>query len=153
MSNPAEPTSQEATAPAPADSTIAPTPAPAIVDTASLDVPMADAGESASSPIPIPQAAPSAPSPAPGRTGTPSRNVNGEASSRAGSVHPDANATSFPNRAVEHGDSARMYINNHVTAALLEGMKIISKNQPANPLHVLGNFLLEESRRRNEPST
>lgn len=81
------------------------------------------------SPVPIPQVAPSAPSPAPGRTGTPSRNVNGEASSRAGSAHPDTNATNFPNRAVEHGDNARMYINNHVTAALLEGMKIISKNQ------------------------
>ncbi|KAF4782268.1 dpy-30 domain-containing protein [Colletotrichum scovillei] len=150
MSNPAEPVAQEATAPA--DSTVAPASATTMADAASLDIPMADAGEPASSPVPIPQVAPSAPSPAPGRTGTPSRNVNGEASSRAGSVHPDNNATNFPNRAVEHGDNARMYINNHVTAALLEGMKIISKNQPANPLHVLGNFLLEESRRRNEPS-
>ncbi|KXH60080.1 dpy-30 domain-containing protein [Colletotrichum salicis] len=149
MSNPAEPATQEATAPA--DSTAVPAPTTTIADAAGLDVPMADAVEPASSPVPIPQVAPSAPSPAP-RTGTPSRNVNGEVSSRAGSVHPDTNATNIPNRAVEHGDSARMYINNHVTAALLEGMKIISKHQPANPLHVLGNFLLEESRRRNEPS-
>ncbi|KAK1996235.1 dpy-30 domain-containing protein [Colletotrichum falcatum] len=130
-----------------------PAPSTTSADAVSRDVAMTDAAEPSSSPAPIPQAAPSAPSPAPGRTGTPSRNLNGEASSRAGSAHPDAHPTNIPNQAVEHGDPARMYINNTVTAVLLEGMKIIGKNQPKNPLKVLGEFLLEESRKRNEPSS
>ncbi|KDN63256.1 putative dpy-30 domain-containing protein [Colletotrichum sublineola] len=165
-------TPQETAAPTTSEPTMPPAPAITSADTVSRDVAMTDAVEPSSvgpsatlqadsevaltrfsqSPAPNPQAAPSAPSPASGRTGTPSRNLNGEASSRAGSVHPDAHPTNIPNQAVEHGDPARMYLNNNVTAVLLEGMKIIGKNQPKNPLKVLGEFLLEESRKRNEPS-
>ncbi|KAK1963333.1 dpy-30 domain-containing protein [Colletotrichum sublineola] len=154
MSDPTttELTPQETAAPTTSEPTMPPAPAITSADTVSRDVAMTDAVEPSSSPAPNPQAAPSAPSPASGRTGTPSRNLNGEASSRAGSVHPDAHPTNIPNQAVEHGDPARMYLNNNVTAVLLEGMKIIGKNQPKNPLKVLGEFLLEESRKRNEPS-
>ncbi|KZL85131.1 dpy-30 domain-containing protein [Colletotrichum incanum] len=154
MSNPTttEPTPQEAAAPTTSEPTMPTAPATTSADAVSRDIAMTDAVEPSSSPAPIPQAAPSAPSPAPGRTGTPSRNLNGEASSRAGSAHPDVHPTNLPNQAVEHGDPARMYINSHVSAVLLEGMKIIGKNKPKNPLKVLGEFLLEESRKRGEPS-
>ncbi|KAL0939200.1 dpy-30 domain-containing protein [Colletotrichum truncatum] len=159
MSNPptTEPTPQPPTPALPpsADSTMPPAPATTAAEasTNSVDTSMADAAEVASSPAPIPQAAASAPSPAaaPARTGTPSRNLNnGEASSRAGSVHPDANAVNLPSQATPHGDSARMYINSTVTAALLEGMKIIGRDQPADPLRVLGEFLIQKSRERGE---
>ncbi|GKT75436.1 DPY30 domain-containing protein [Colletotrichum tofieldiae] len=147
MSNPTttEPTPQETAAPTTSEPTMPPAPATTSADAVSRDIAMTDAVEPSS-------AAPSAPSPAPGRTGTPSRNLNGEASSRAGSAHPDVHPTNLPNQAVEHGDPARMYINSHVSAVLLEGMKIIGKNKPKNPLKVLGEFLLEESRKRGEPS-
>ncbi|TQN72448.1 Set1 complex component sdc1 [Colletotrichum shisoi] len=153
----ADPTTQETTAPtttATSELTMPPVPATVSADAVSRDITMTDAAavEPASSPVPMPQAAPGAPSPAPGRTGTPSRNLNGEAGSRAGSVHPDPHPANLPNQAVEHGDTARKYINNHVSAVLLEGMKIIGKNQPKNPLKVLGDFLLEESRKRGESS-
>lgn len=120
-------------------------PAPA----AAADVSMADASDQASvrSPLPSklpdlealtsmknPQSPAPAPPPAaaaPARNGTPSRNANnGDASgSRAGSVHPDPSGLGLPTQATNHGDSARMYINANVTAALLEGMKIIGKDQ------------------------
>ncbi|OLN85364.1 Set1 complex component sdc1 [Colletotrichum chlorophyti] len=143
----------------------------AVADAASRDITMTDAVEPSSvisslislltsaiayskvrqSPAPVPQPAASAPSPAPARTGTPARNLNnGEAGSRAGSVHPDANAVNIPAHAIEHGDAARMYINNTVTAALLEGMKIIGREQPPNPLYVLSQFLLKKSQDRGE---
>ncbi|WYZ34570.1 hypothetical protein EsH8_I_000846 [Colletotrichum jinshuiense] len=157
MSNPpaTEPTPQADIAPSTTSDPMAPAaPAVAATDAATADVAMTDAVEPSSSPAPIPQVVPSAPSPAPARTGTPSRNLNnGEASSRAGSVHPDANPAGFPAQAVAHGDSARMFINNNVTAALLEGVKIIGKNQPPNPLKVLGDFLLQKSRERGEPTS
>ncbi|KAF6819043.1 compass complex subunit [Colletotrichum plurivorum] len=130
-----------------------PTPEVAMPPAPAADVSMADASDPASSPAPAPpQAAaaiPSAPTP---RTGTPSRNANnGDAGgSRAGSVHPDPSGLGLPTQATNHGDSARMYINANVTAALLEGMKIIGKDQPPNPLQVLGEFLLHKSRERGE---
>ncbi|GJC92011.1 dpy-30 domain-containing protein [Colletotrichum higginsianum] len=101
-----------------------PVPATASADAVSRDIAMTDAAA-----VEPASAAPGAPSPAPGRTGTPSRNLNGEAGSRAGSVHPDPHPANLPNQAVEHGDTARKYINSHVSAVLLEGMKIIGKNQ------------------------
>ncbi|KAK2728669.1 dpy-30 motif family protein [Colletotrichum kahawae] len=167
MSNPppTEPTSQP---PAPAALAAPPAPPstteltmPPAVDpsanpdaASTVDAPMADAPDVASSPAPAPQAAPSPAPAAPPRTGTPSRNLNGgDASSRAGSVHPDTSSLNLPNAATPHGDSARMYINSTVTAALLEGMKKIGRDQPANPLKVLGEFLIQKSRERGEPES
>ncbi|KAM0253950.1 hypothetical protein ACHAQJ_007019 [Trichoderma viride] len=104
-------------------------------DTPQRDVVMAD--------VPIDQASPApaafAPSPAPGRTGTPAHG------SRAASAHPDPGFT-MPSEAPLHGDSTRRYLNTKVTGAVLEGMKILAKEKPEDPLRVLGEYLIQKSR-------
>ncbi|CAK7225525.1 hypothetical protein SBRCBS47491_005917 [Sporothrix bragantina] len=73
-----------------------------------------------------------APSPAPpqvGRTGTPVRGSERlESSSRAASAHPESSFT-IPNEAPLNGAPVRQYINSKVTGPLLEGMKMIAKDQ------------------------
>ncbi|OTB08752.1 hypothetical protein M426DRAFT_316771 [Hypoxylon sp. CI-4A] len=83
-----------------------------------------------------------------GRTGTPLRTTaaaaNGDkdkdtaTSSRATSQHPDT----MPAEAPAHGDPVRQYFNSQVTGPLLEGMKILARNQPKNPLLFLGEYLI-----------
>ncbi|KAK0656838.1 hypothetical protein B0T16DRAFT_315683 [Cercophora newfieldiana] len=95
----------------------------------------------------------SAPSPVPARVSTPMRNppnANGDAAtertgSRAASAHPDTGFT-MPPEAPAHGAPVRQYINTKVTGVLLEGMKLIAKEQPKDPLRVLGEFLLTRSK-------
>ncbi|KEY63837.1 hypothetical protein S7711_09851 [Stachybotrys chartarum IBT 7711] len=111
-------------------------PAPATLDMPQKDVVMSDAPvDQSASPAP----APHVPSPAPARTGTPAHG------SRAASVHPDPGFT-MPSEAAPHGDATRQYLNTKVTGALLEGMKQLAKNQPTEPLRVLGEFLLQKSK-------
>ncbi|KAJ5874542.1 uncharacterized protein N7529_002972 [Penicillium soppii] len=43
------------------------------------------------------------------------------------------------------GAPARVYLNEKVVPHLLEGMKSVAREQPANPLRVLGEFLLQKS--------
>ncbi|CAG8972028.1 hypothetical protein HYALB_00008313 [Hymenoscyphus albidus] len=87
-----------------------------------------------------------APSPAPPRTGTPVRNTNGnDATSRATSQHADP-APTMPKEAPPHGAPTRQYLNGKVTGVLLEGMKQIAKDQPKDPLRVLGEYLLQRSK-------
>ncbi|CAK7270995.1 hypothetical protein SEPCBS57363_004388 [Sporothrix epigloea] len=73
-----------------------------------------------------------APSPAQaqvGRTGTPMRGGERlESSSRAASVHPESSFT-IPSEAPLNGAPVRQYINSKVTGPLLEGMKMIAKEQ------------------------
>ncbi|KAI1828010.1 hypothetical protein F4861DRAFT_238158 [Xylaria intraflava] len=110
----------------------------------SKDIAMADADQV---PSPAP-AAPStnAPSPAPARTSsTPLRTNGQENTSRAASQHPDPNFT-MPDAAPAHGAPIRQYLNGRVTAHLLEGMKQLAKDQPKDPLRVLGEFLIERSK-------
>ncbi|TLD28678.1 hypothetical protein PspLS_03974 [Pyricularia sp. CBS 133598] len=96
-------------------------------------------------------ASPAPASPAPGRTGTPMRNMvgggggGGDTGSRAGSLHPEP-SFNMPTEAATHGAPARVYLNTKVTGVLLEGMKIIAKDQPNDPLRVLGEFLLQRSK-------
>ncbi|PHH88637.1 hypothetical protein CDD83_7280 [Cordyceps sp. RAO-2017] len=104
-----------------------PAPPAASSDTPQKDIVMSDA--------PIEQAA----SPAPARTGTPAQG------SRAPSAHPDAGLT-MPSEAALHGDPTRRYLNTKVTGVLLEGMKQLAKDQPPDPLRVLGEFLLQKSK-------
>ncbi|KAJ6781691.1 hypothetical protein PWT90_07480 [Aphanocladium album] len=111
-----------------------------VVDTSNLDTPhkdivMTDAAADQPSPAPANAAA----SPAPARTGTPAQ------ASRAPSVHPDP-GFSIPSEAAAHGDSSRRYLNTKVTGALLEGMKMLAKEQPDDPLRVLGEYLIQKSR-------
>lgn len=70
------------------------------------------------------------PVPVPARTSTPVPKVNGNAenSSRATSQHPDT-GPSLPTEASVHGAPARVYLNQTVTGSLLEGMKLLAKDQ------------------------
>ncbi|KAI9680962.1 MAG: COMPASS (complex proteins associated with Set1p) component [Trizodia sp. TS-e1964] len=47
-----------------------------------------------------------------------------------------------PLKALPHGAPARRYLNENVTPVLLEGMKLLAREQPNDPLRVLGEFLL-----------
>ncbi|KAK3175819.1 COMPASS (complex proteins associated with Set1p) component [Lecanicillium sp. MT-2017a] len=100
-------------------------------ETPQKDVVMAD--------ISLEQAASPAASPAPARTGTPAQ------ASRAASAHPDP-GFSMPSEAPPHGDSTRRYLNTKVTGVLLEGMKMLAKDQPDEPLRVLGEYLIQRSK-------
>jgi COMPASS component SDC1 len=73
--------------------------------------------------------APSAVSPAPPRIGTPVRKENGtDVSSRAASQHPDP-ASAMPTEAPPHGGPTRQYLNSKITPVLLDGMKMLAKEQ------------------------
>ncbi|XDG06626.1 hypothetical protein ABKA04_006241 [Annulohypoxylon sp. FPYF3050] len=100
-----------------------------------------------------------APSPA-ARTGTPLRTVaNGQegntaantSTSRAASQHPDTGFT-MPSEAPPHGAPVRQYLNTKVTGPLLDGMKLLAKNKPQDPLRVLGEYLLQRSKELETPS-
>ncbi|PTU17814.1 hypothetical protein P175DRAFT_0423228, partial [Aspergillus ochraceoroseus IBT 24754] len=43
------------------------------------------------------------------------------------------------------GAPARVYMNEKIVPYLLEGMKNVTKEQPPNPLRVLGEFLIQKS--------
>ncbi|KAJ5745595.1 hypothetical protein N7520_010777 [Penicillium odoratum] len=43
------------------------------------------------------------------------------------------------------GAPAREYMNEKIVPYLLEGMKAVTKDQPSNPLRVLGEFLIQKS--------
>ncbi|KAI1661503.1 hypothetical protein F4813DRAFT_231483 [Daldinia decipiens] len=85
----------------------------------------------------------------PARTGTPLRATNGQqeanSSSRAASQHPDPGFT-MPAEAPPHGAPVRQYLNSKVTGPLLDGMKMIAKEQPKDPLRALGEYLLQRSK-------
>ncbi|KAI0176372.1 hypothetical protein GGR52DRAFT_540695 [Hypoxylon sp. FL1284] len=116
--------------------------------------------EQAASPAPAASTAASnlatsnAPSPAAAaantaRNGTPLRNMNGQdntnGSSRAASQHPDSGFT-MPAEAPPHGAPVRQYLNTTVTVPLLDGMKMIAKDRPKDPLRVLGEYLIQRSK-------
>ncbi|KAI8635134.1 hypothetical protein F5Y19DRAFT_482412 [Xylariaceae sp. FL1651] len=121
--------------------TVAPT-----TESGSKDVAMTDASSAEQAPSPAPAAlSTNAPSPAPARTGTPLRTNGQENTSRAASQHPDP-AFTMPDVAPAHGAPVRQYLNSKVTAHVLEGMKQLAKDQPKDPLRVLGEFLIERSK-------
>lgn len=64
----------------------------------------------------------------PARTGTPSRPNGNDIASRATSQHPDP-APTIPKEAPPHGAPTRQYLNSKVTGVLLEGMKLLAKEQ------------------------
>ncbi|KAI0125731.1 hypothetical protein BJ170DRAFT_684983 [Xylariales sp. AK1849] len=116
------------------------------IDGASKDVTMTDA-EQAPSPAPPTNNA----SPAPARTGTPLRTNGVDSNSRAASQQPDRGFT-MPVEAPLHGAPVRQYLNTKVTGAVLEGMKLIAKEQPKDPLRALGEFLLRRSKEVETPT-
>lgn len=42
----------------------------------------------------------------------------------------------------QHGAPTRRYLNEHITPTLLEGMRLLKENEPAQPLKALGEFFL-----------
>ncbi|KAF7714205.1 Uncharacterized protein PECH_000301 [Penicillium ucsense] len=48
------------------------------------------------------------------------------------------------------GAPARVYLNEKIVPHLLEGMKAITRDQPPNPLQVLGEFLIQKSKELEE---
>lgn len=54
---------------------------------------------------------------------------------------------SLPAKMVPNGAPARRYLNEKVTGVLLEGMKMLARDQPPDPLRVLGEYLVTESAR------
>lgn len=44
------------------------------------------------------------------------------------------------------GSSVRQYLNQNLTAHLLEGLKLMAKQKPEDPLRELGEFLIERSK-------
>ncbi|WEW58834.1 COMPASS (complex proteins associated with Set1p) component [Emydomyces testavorans] len=55
-------------------------------------------------------------------------------------------------QATPGGAPVRVYLNERLVPYLLEGMKDLAKNQPSNPLRVLGEYLLAKSLEIGEPS-
>ncbi|KAI1749363.1 hypothetical protein F4782DRAFT_513484 [Xylaria castorea] len=151
-----QPTAPAAPAPAPAVAQSLPGETPAVPEAQTVapttessnnkDVSMTDASSADQAASPAP-AAPStnAPSPAPARTGTPLRTNGQESTSRAASQHPDP-AFTMPDAAPAHGAPVRQYLNSKITPHLLDGMKHIAKNQPKDPLRILGEYLIERSK-------
>ncbi|KAL4916513.1 hypothetical protein BDW62DRAFT_186187 [Aspergillus aurantiobrunneus] len=56
-----------------------------------------------------------------------------------------ADASSNANPVRPGGAPARVYMNEKIVPYLLEGMKSVTKEQPANPLRVLGEYLIQKS--------
>ncbi|KAG4432441.1 hypothetical protein IFR05_012077 [Cadophora sp. M221] len=121
------------------------TPAAQAIDP-SKDVVMTDTTpDRPASPAILPGAT-NVPSPIPARVGTPSRNTNGnDSTSRATSQHPDPTPT-MPKEALPHGAPTRQYLNSKVTGPLMDGMKLLAKEQPKDPLRALGEYLLQRSK-------
>ncbi|KAJ4414819.1 COMPASS (complex proteins associated with Set1p) component [Neurospora sp. IMI 360204] len=79
-------------------------------------------------------------------------------SSRAASAHPQDSGqgqqqgpglmgtAGMPTEPTLHGAPVRQYLNTKVTGHLLEGMKMLAKEQPKDPLRALGEFLLQRSK-------
>ncbi|RDW83759.1 DPY30/SDC1 family protein [Aspergillus mulundensis] len=78
-------------------------------------------------------------------TPTPMANENAQmSSSGAGAAHTPT-ADSVASTVRPGGAPARVYMNEKIVPYLLEGMKTVTKEQPANPLRVLGEFLIQKS--------
>ncbi|KAJ5533334.1 hypothetical protein N7513_000324 [Penicillium frequentans] len=74
---------------------------------------------------------------------TPIYNTMGEPN---GSHTPMAELSNAASSQVRPGGApAREYLNEKIVPYLLEGMKTVAKDQPANPLRVLGDFLIQKS--------
>ncbi|KAJ5099310.1 hypothetical protein N7532_006311 [Penicillium argentinense] len=88
------------------------------------------------------------PTPAAPTTGHESSNINsGHGSMEAsGANTPLVDLSAASSTQVRPGGApARVYLNEKIVPHLLEGMKSVAREQPSNPLKVLGEFLLQKS--------
>ncbi|KAA8646974.1 hypothetical protein EYZ11_000088 [Aspergillus tanneri] len=66
--------------------------------------------------------------------------------SAAGAANtPAAESTTSITQLRPGGAPARVYMNEKIVPYLLEGMKMVTKEQPSNPLRVLGEYLIQKS--------
>ncbi|KAI5786454.1 hypothetical protein DFH27DRAFT_259563 [Peziza echinospora] len=70
-----------------------------------------------------------------------------------GNVSSTPPTLSASNQIPPGGAPARQYINENVTPYLLEGMKMLVREQPSDPLKVLGEWLIEQNSRINGNSS
>ncbi|CAN8098594.1 unnamed protein product [Discula destructiva] len=83
-----------------------------------------------------------------GKKATDSLNAQPQAlagASRTASVAPPpaaAAATALPTEVPDNGDPIRVFINKRLSPHLMEGMKVVVRNRPEDPLRVLGTYLL-----------
>ncbi|KAL5000924.1 hypothetical protein BDV10DRAFT_182807 [Aspergillus recurvatus] len=70
--------------------------------------------------------------------------TNQTSSAGAGAAHTPV-ADSIAPTVRPGGAPARVYMNEKIVPYLLEGMQTVTKEQPANPLRVLGEFLIQKS--------
>ncbi|KAK9247415.1 hypothetical protein V1506DRAFT_531861 [Lipomyces tetrasporus] len=72
-----------------------------------------------------------------------------EAGMRNGTAAADGNAVNAvedKNKPMRGGAPTRRYLNELITPALLDGVKLVAREQPENPLEVLGKYLLARSK-------
>ncbi|KAL3481669.1 hypothetical protein BJX99DRAFT_253197 [Aspergillus californicus] len=70
----------------------------------------------------------------------------GQGPAQSPTADPLASLPSGTGKPVRPGGApARVYMNEKIVPYLLEGMKNVTKEQPANPLRVLGEFLIQKS--------
>ncbi|KAM7221586.1 hypothetical protein V8F06_002977 [Rhypophila decipiens] len=95
-----------------------------------------------------------APSPTPALARVGGAGLEGDrTTSRAASANPETGPSfTMPSEAPAHGAPVRQYINQKVTSVLMQGMKLIAKEQPSDPLRVLGEFLLQRSKELEGPA-
>ncbi|KAL1982669.1 hypothetical protein VTN96DRAFT_1039 [Rasamsonia emersonii] len=58
---------------------------------------------------------------------------------------PSSSQSHFQSQVRAGGAPARVYMNEKIVPYLLEGMKAVTRDQPPNPLRVLGEFLIQKS--------
>jgi len=85
---------------------------------------------------PIPTRSSQTQSPAPAAISTPNAQYK---------LTPPPRPSDPTSPSASHGAAIRQYLNDRVSPHLLEGMKMLAKTQPTNPLEVLGRFLLSKS--------
>ncbi|KAL4792796.1 hypothetical protein BDV19DRAFT_391764 [Aspergillus venezuelensis] len=79
-------------------------------------------------------------------TGAANTPTPGPAAAAGTSLNNVTAATSAGSNPVRPGGApARVYMNEKIVPYLLEGMKSVTREQPANPLRVLGEYLIQKS--------
>ncbi|KAK9235932.1 hypothetical protein V1525DRAFT_408481 [Lipomyces kononenkoae] len=81
------------------------------------------------------------------KTNHTSTEEEGDSGIRNGTATTAANGlVGESNKPVRGGAPTRRYLNELVTPALLDGVRLVAREQPENPLEVLGKYLLERSK-------
>ncbi|KAK9491075.1 hypothetical protein V1508DRAFT_463541 [Lipomyces doorenjongii] len=74
------------------------------------------------------------------------REEDGDVDVRNGDATAERGGVDDKNKPVRGGAPTRRYLNELITPALLDGVKLVAREQPENPLEVLGKYLIERSK-------